>query len=281
MAMYHAKKDGRNTFSYFTEEMNKKVSRRLQIESALYHALDNDEYYVLYQPQYCLESNTIKGVEALIRWDSATMGMIPPDEFIPVAESSGLIHRISRFVMEQSFAQLAQWRKIDDEFSLAINLSPSQFDKAGLVEEITACIKHNELSTKGIELEITEGLLIRSHENTVTTLNELNDLGFSLSIDDFGTGYSSLVYLRTYPFDIVKIDRSFVRDICDDPGDHALIMAMIAMANALDLMTIAEGIETTEQFDALKELGCDLGQGFLMSKPVTAEEINALLARAQ
>lgn len=278
LAMYHAKKSGRNSFSFFTEDMNHVVSRRVAIENELHNALAQDQLYVLFQPKYCLKTRKILGAEALIRWNNPKLGIVPPDEFIAVAEHTGQIFNISEFVIARSFEELKEWRKLQPNFEIAINLSPRQFNQENFIILLEALLDAYGLSPKGIEFELTEGVLIRSQQRAREVLEELSGLGFSLAMDDFGTGYSSLVHLRTYPFDVIKIDRTFVNDICNDPEDRVLINATIAMAQALNMETIAEGIETEEQLQLLSEFGCDIGQGYHLSKPIEPEEITRLLS---
>lgn len=278
LAMYHAKKSGRNSFSFFTEEMNQAISRRVLIENELHNALAEDQLFVVFQPKYCLRTNKILGVETLVRWKSPRLGMVPPDEFIAVAEHTGQIFNISEFVIARSFEELQTWRELEPNFEIAINLSPRQFNQENFIVLLDALVNAYNINPNGIEFELTEGVLIRSEDRARDVLEKLSGLGFSLAMDDFGTGYSSLVHLRTYPFDVIKIDRTFVNDICEDPEDRILIEATIAMAQALNMKTVAEGIETLEQLEKLKELGCDIGQGYYLSRPVEPERITQLLS---
>lgn len=270
-AMYHSKDLGRNTFCYFTDEMNREAAKRLAIEEQLHGALDRNEFYLVYQQQVELVSNQIIGAEALLRWNNPELGMVSPDEFIPIAEQTGLIVPIGQFVLTQALAMTVQWQQHHSDFRIAVNLSPRQFRDPQLVNHIEAAIKQAGISPKTLELEITEGVLLSGHNYIDDALKNLNELGIGIAMDDFGTGYSSISYLRSYPFDVIKVDRSFVGDIATDPADRELINAAISMAHALNLQVIAEGVETKEQLNYLREMGCDFAQGYLFSKPVSAD----------
>ncbi|MDT8281555.1 MAG: EAL domain-containing protein [Gammaproteobacteria bacterium] len=277
-AMYHAKELGRNTYSYFTAAMNLAVSRRLAIEEQLHSALGRNQFTVLYQPQVDISSGKIIGTEALLRWNNPTLGSISPLEFIPIAEQTGLIVPLGQFVLTQALTTLAIWqRDFDDVLRIAVNLSPRQFRDPGLVGFIKKTLQQANVSGESLELEITEGVLMSGHTHVNEALTALNNLGIWIAMDDFGTGYSSLSYLRKYPFDVLKIDSSFIHDITEDINDRELISAAIAMAHGLKLKVVAEGIETKEQLAYLKQLDCDYGQGYFFSKPETAEKITALL----
>ncbi len=280
-AMYHSKALGRNTYSYFTNAMNRDVSRRLALEEQLHGALDRGEFSVFYQPQVAISSGKIVAAEALLRWNNPALGNVPPEEFIPITEQTGLIVSIGQFVLTEALTIGAQWHKeYDINFRMAINLSPRQFRDPELVNYIEKTIKQTCVSGECLELEITEGVLMSTHSYIDGVLNELNSLGVSIAMDDFGTGYSSLSYLRSYPFDVLKIDRSFISDISDITDDNTnreLISAAIAMAHNLNLTVVAEGVETEEQFNYLKGLGCDYAQGFLFGKAMPADEMTELL----
>jgi len=277
-AMYHAKKLGRNTYSYFTKAMNLEVSRRLALEEQIHCALDRGEFEVSYQPQFNVSNGRIIGVEALLRWQNPTLGDLSPVEFIPVAEQTGLIVPIGRFVLTEALAQMTQWQHdYNREFRIAVNLSPRQFRDSGLVSFIEKAIHRFGVSGNCLELEITEGVLMSGHGYVDNVLARLNDLGINIAMDDFGTGYSSLSYLRRYPFDVLKIDRSFISDITFDQADRELINAAIALAHGLNLDVVAEGVETKEQLDYLKQRGCDFAQGYFFSKPVSAAAITGML----
>jgi len=276
-AMYHAKDLGRNTYSFFTQAMNEEVSRRLEIEEQIHGALGRGEFSVLYQPKIDVQSKNVIGAEALLRWKNPALGMVSPIEFIPIAEQTGLIVSIGQFVLAEALAQAAIWQKQHTDFQMAVNLSPVQFRDPDLVAIVERHIKQYGVDSQTLELEITEGVLMSGHSYIDEALSGLKQLGVSIAMDDFGTGYSSLGYLRNYPFDILKIDKSFIRDITLDPADKELINAAVAMAHGLKLKVVAEGVETEEQHEYLKSIGCDFAQGFLFSKPVTVEALSKQL----
>lgn len=277
-ALFHAKKRGRNTYSFFTDSMNQEAARRLQLEEQMHGALDRGEFEVFYQPKVDVASECITGVEALLRWQNPVLGSVSPMVFIPVAEQTGLILALGHFVLEQSLQQLQQWQPMGlNDFTMAVNLSPVQFRSTTLAAEVEQALAIAGLSGNSLELEITEGVLMSGQALVDDTLATLTAMGITIAMDDFGTGYSSLSYLRRYPFDVLKIDRSFVNDIADDPADRELVCAAIAMAQGLGLKVVAEGVETREQLRILAGYGCDVAQGYLFSKPVTAGELTAML----
>lgn len=273
-AMYQAKTSGRNTYSFFTKEMNDIMLRRFEIEEQLHNALENNELEVYYQPKYSVKDGSIVGAEALIRWHSPSLGNITPDEFIPIAEHTGLISPIGNFVIKEALEFLITWRRTHrKDYTIAVNLSPRQFRDTDLIGFIRNSLESSEIKPESLEFEITEGLLMARSSYIDDTLKELNKLGVKLSMDDFGTGYSSLSYLRQYPFDILKIDRSFISGISLKKEDCDLVKATIAMAHSLGLQVVAEGVELQEQLIILDSLGCDLVQGYYFSKPVPANEL--------
>jgi len=277
-AMYHSKEQGRNTYSYFTDAMNQEVSRRLHLEEQMHGALDRGEFRLCYQPQVDVGTRMIIGVEALLRWNNPALGDVSPTEFIPITEQTGLIIPIGQFVLSQALTMAAKWQqKLGRRFTMAVNLSPSQFRDPNLVPLIEKTILQTGLTDNSLELEITEGVLMSGHAYIDEALAALSDLGVGIAMDDFGTGYSSLSYLRSYPFDILKIDRSFINDITVDKADLELVNASIAMAHGLGLKIVAEGVETEEQLAHLANRGCEYAQGYLFCKPVSAEEITAML----
>ncbi|MCW9057180.1 MAG: EAL domain-containing protein [Gammaproteobacteria bacterium] len=277
-AMYHSKEQGRNTYSYFTETMNQDVSRRLIIEEQMHGALDRGEFYLCYQPKIEIQSRNIIGVEALLRWNNPVLGNVNPDEFIPIAEQTGLIVPIGQYVLNESLNITSQWQQLcRHKFTMAVNLSPRQFRDPNLITSIEAALSKSELSGESLELEITEGVLLSGHSYIHKALTTLNNMGIDLSMDDFGTGYSSLSYLRSYPFKVLKIDRSFIADIIIDIADRELVNAAIAMAHSLGLTVVAEGVETEEQLKLLASQGCEIAQGYYFSKPVSADKITELL----
>jgi PAS domain S-box-containing protein len=277
-AMYHSKDQGKNTFNFFTVEMNFYNSRNLEIEEQLHGALQRNEFSVVYQPVIELQSDRIVAAEALLRWNNPALGSIPPDEFIPVAEQTGAILSIGRYVLEQAVFNAMQWLKIaDDDFKMTLNLSPRQFRDAGLVDFITDLLERRGLKPETIVLEITEGVLISGHEDVEQALQQLHFLGLGLGMDDFGTGYSSLSYLRKYPFNILKIDRDFVNDLTADPADRELVNASILMAHGMGLEVVAEGVETEDQLSELRKMDCEYAQGYHISHPIDADTLTQLL----
>lgn len=278
-AMYHSKSSGRNTYSYFTDQMHRAINRRLKLEEHMLRALELNEFEVYYQPQINLLSGQIIGAEALLRWNNPRLDNPGPDEFIPIAEQTGLIVAIGKFVIKSAFQQCAIWQQNHiKDFRIAINLSPRQFRDENLIETINSQIIASALTPSSIELEITEGVLLSEQEQVINTLNSLAKLNVSLSMDDFGTGYSSLSYLRRFPFSLVKIDRSFVNDIISNNMDRELIKAIIAMAHNMNLKVIAEGVEELDQYQLLQQLSCDYAQGYLLGKPMPSEQFQDFLS---
>jgi diguanylate cyclase (GGDEF)-like protein/PAS domain S-box-containing protein len=281
-AMYHAKEKGRNTDSYYTDAMNREVSRRLAIEEQLYGALERNEFEVFYQPKIDLNNDKIIGAETLLRWHNAALGDISPTEFITITEQTGLIVQLGQFVLTEALKMTRQWHQsFDTDFFIAVNLSPRQFLDPELVNFIEKTIEQSGVGAKYLELEITEGMLMSGHSYIDDALTALNNMGVCIAMDDFGTGYSSLGYLRRYPFDVLKIDREFINDITVDQADLELVNATIVMAHALQIKVVAEGIETKEQFEYLKRLGCDFGQGYYFGRPVPAEQMTEWLKKSQ
>ncbi len=269
IAMYHSKSSGRNTYSYFTGNMNLKVARRLLIEGHLGSALKKGEFEVVYQPQIDAAGNAV-GAEALLRWKSAELGFVSPDEFIAVAEQTGDIVALGQFVLKESLAFTATLQKLySPTFRIAINLSPCQFRDPDLVSFIKDIARQAKVPLDTIELEITEGVLISSQNNIDELMSELAGLNVKMAMDDFGTGYSSLSYLRQYSFHVLKIDRCFVGDIDTVEQGRELVNAVIVMSHALGLEVVAEGVETQAQLTFLKSAGCDYLQGYLIGKPMT------------
>ena len=279
-AMYQAKALGRNTYSFFTKEMNTCMQRRFEIEEQMHGALERNEFELHYQAQFNAKNENIIGAEALLRWHNPKLGHVAPDEFIPIAEHTGLIVPIGQFVMKQALGFLAQWQSADQQqYTIAVNLSPRQFRDAGLLNFIKQSLSESNISSKYLELEITEGVLMSGQSYIHHALEQINELGIKLSMDDFGTGYSSLSYLRQYPFEVLKIDRSFVNGITSNKADYNLVKATIAMSHSLGLTVIAEGVETAEQLQVLNKLKCDFIQGYYFSKPIPAIQLLEFSAR--
>ncbi len=272
-AMYHAKERGRNNLQYFTAAMNAAASERLGLENDLRLALREDQLHLHYQPQVCARDGRISGVEALARWRHPRLGDIPPLKFIPVAEDSGLIETLGSWVMEEACQQLSVWHAEGIEgICMAVNLSAQQLRSPDLVQSVALLLKRHGLKGSDLELEITESVAMENPERAISQLQALRELGISLAIDDFGTGYSSLSYLKRLPIQVLKLDRTFVRDIETDPSDAEISAATLALAHNLGLAVIAEGVETEGQRDFLVQHQCDYLQGYLFSKPLPAED---------
>ena len=276
-ALQSAKQEGRNTCQFYSPEMNEKLRRRLELERDLRKALEREELELFYQPQMELQSGTFKGAEALIRWRHPQHGFISPGEFIPIAESSGLILPIGSWVIETAARQNKVW--LEDgfpELRVAVNLSAKQFQESDLIAQIAKILETTKLPSQGLELEITESLLMEDVKSAIATLQELRGLGLALALDDFGTGYSSLSYLKQFPLDFLKIDQSFVRGIPGDDNDTAIVDSIIALARSLRMDVIAEGVETEDQMNFLRERGCYYLQGYYFSRPLPAVEFTRL-----
>ena len=277
-AMYHAKETGRNNFQFFTRQMNIAANQRLLLEKDLRLALEREEFTLYYQPQLDLATGGIVGFEALIRWPHPQRGMVAPSQFIPVAEETGLIAPIGEWVLRRACMQTRRWQTLGyPRLQVSVNCSAQQFRREGLVDMVECCLRETGLPASSLELELTESIIVEHTEHVSANFKALDEIGVKLSIDDFGTGYSSLGYLKRFPIHELKIDQSFVRDISADPGDAAIISAIIAMAHGLGLRVVAEGVETAEQLAFLKKLGCDWAQGYHFSKPLPAEDIERLL----
>jgi diguanylate cyclase (GGDEF)-like protein/PAS domain S-box-containing protein len=278
IAMYRAKKLGRNNFQFYTPAMNEESLERVRIESGLRSALERNEFVLHYQPQVDLQSGRIVGMEALIRWQHPELGMVPPARFVGVAEDTGLIVPIGAWVMRTACAQNKAWQDAGlGRLRVAVNLSARQFGAADLVAGIEAALRDTGLAADCLELELTESLFMGDITPAVELLHRMKALGVNLSIDDFGTGYSSFSYLSRFPIDVLKIDRSFVADITHDANDAAIVDSIIALAHNLRLSVIAEGVETAEQLDYLRRQGCDEMQGYYFSRPLPADAFERLL----
>jgi len=279
VAMYHSKSQGRNTYTYFTAQMNQDLTRKLALEEQIHNALQRNEFSLQYQPKINIVSGEIIGSEALLRWNNPELGKVTPDEFIPLLEQTGLIIPVGLFVLTEALAQTRLWLQDKPEFSIAINLSPRQFRDPDLVQIVQQTVLNSTVPFDHIELEITEGVLMSGHAYTEQAILDMHKLGIHLAMDDFGTGYSSLSYLRKYPFDVIKIDRSFIHDLITDKNDRALVTAIVSMAQGLDLKVIAEGVETIEQLNYMKEIYCDIAQGFYFSRPISDKDMTDLLKK--
>ena len=278
VAMYRAKDRGRNTYQFFTPALNATLQTRLSQEKALRKAIDNGEFLVYYQPQHDLVTGRLVAVEALVRWDHPRSGLILPGHFIPNAELSGLIVRLGDFVLETACTDIAELRQtIARDLRLSVNLSARQFHQQRLALKVRTILERTALDPTALELEITESVAMSDAEATVNIMRELGTEGVRLAVDDFGTGYSSLGYLRRFPLDSIKIDRSFVTDLATEPDDATIVRTVIAMAHALDLEVVAEGVENDEQLDFLREQRCDRVQGFYYSQAVSRSMLEAYI----
>jgi diguanylate cyclase (GGDEF)-like protein len=274
LALYRAKADGRGTFRFFEPGMDLQMQARRVLEQDLRKALPAGEFELYYQPVVNLKSNDVCGFEALIRWNHPTRGLVAPDAFIPLAEEIGLMVPIGAWVIRQACATAALW---PEHTHVAVNISAVQFRNADLLEVITGALAASALDPAQLEIEITESVLLQDKDATLATLHRLRKLGVRIAIDDFGTGYSSLAYLQSFPFDKLKIDRSFVRDIAENTGSLNIVRAVATLANGLGMTATAEGVETREQLDRITSEGCTEVQGFLFSHPLPATDIARLL----
>lgn len=281
VAMYRAKSSGRNNFQFYAKEMNVATGERLSLQNDLWHALKRDEFYLHYQPQLDLLSGKIIGMEALIRWQHPRLGVIPPLSFIPLAESDGLIVPIGDWVMEKACRDNRQLQKEGySHIPVAVNLSARQLEQKNLLTAVQHALEKTGLEPHYLELEVTESMMMHNVEEVIDLLNRISTTGVQLSLDDFGTGYSNLAYLKRFPIDKLKIDKSFIRDIVTDPSDALICSSIIALAHSLQLKVIAEGVETEWQLQFLKNKGCDEAQGYLFSKPEPLDKIRQLLSLA-
>ena len=275
-AMYRAKELGGNRYEYYSTEMSDKLSRHMRIEVGLRRAIAEEEFVLYYQPKVELVSGKIIGVEALIRWMDPEQGMIPPDDFIPLAEETGLIIPIGEWVLRKACEQHAEWGACDIE--LAVNLSANHLSDSNLLDTLRTTLRETGFAPHLLELEITENAIMQNVQQTITILEQIKTLGVKVAIDDFGTGYSSLSYLNRYAIDTIKIDRSFIMDLPQNTDALAITSATIAMAQNLKRRVVAEGVETIEQATILAELGCEMGQGYYYRKPIPASEFAAILS---
>jgi len=278
-AMYQAKSAGRNTYQFFTPSMNETVSQRMYIEQALRQAIKHQEFVLHYQPVVSLASGEIVGAEALIRWQHPNKGLIYPDNFIEIAEETGLIEPIGQWVIEQACADLRHWHEQGVAIQVAVNVSSRQCNQSchtPIREIISNALKTNKMAPSSLKVEITESLLMDNSQEMITTLQGIRSLGVAIHMDDFGTGYSSLSYLKHFPIDVLKIDRSFIEGAIDDETDASLVEAVVRIGHSLSLKLVGEGIETKQHYDYLRSLGCDYGQGYFISKPIVVEQLIAL-----
>nr|MBA2749790.1 EAL domain-containing protein [Tatlockia sp.] len=277
-AMDRAKAQGQNKYQFYSRELNNKLQERLVLEKDLHNAIKNGEMLLHYQPQVCLRSGKIIGVEALLRWHSPIHGFVSPAKFIPIAEETGLIISIGEWVLRTACAQNRSWQLVGlPRIKMAVNISSRQFKDQNLTDITAQVLQETDLKASYLELEITESLIIENIQQAINTMNQLHAMGVTLSLDDFGTGYSSLNYLKRLPIDVLKIDQSFVRDLTVGSDDAAIVKAIISLAHNLQLNVIAEGVETQTQLEYLQKHDCDEIQGYYISRPVTAEALAKLL----
>jgi diguanylate cyclase (GGDEF)-like protein/PAS domain S-box-containing protein len=277
-AMYRAKEQGRNTFHYFTTDLNERAIERMRIESHMLHALDRDELRLHFQPLIDVRSRQLVGAEALLRWQNPELGLLPPDRFVPLAEDTGLIVPVGRWVLDTACSYLASWRRSGlPQMSMSVNISSRQMRGTGLPEAVAQSLQRHDVPPHCLELEITEGCLMTDLDETTAALRSLDRLGVRLALDDFGTGYSCLSYLKQLPVDTVKIDKSFILNVSNDAGDATVVEAIIAMAHRLGIRVIGEGVETRDQLEFIRLRGCDLAQGYYFSPPLPADEFGVWL----
>lgn len=278
LAMYHAKEKGKNGFQFYKKSLNIKAKERLSFENDIRKAVANEEFKLWYQPQINMQDGRITGAESLSRWNHPILGEVQPSDFIPSIEELGLIIPFTDWVIRQAGSQQLDWQKSGlRPIQIAINISSKHFIQQKLPKKLICAIRENNLVPHSLEIEITESVLAEQSGETLKVLQDLKELGLTISVDDFGTGYSCLMYLKNFPIDSIKIDRFFVKDIITSPQDAAIVQAIIAMARSLDITVIAEGIETEEQFRMLRDMGCNIGQGYLFSPAIPAGDFTQLV----
>jgi predicted signal transduction protein with EAL and GGDEF domain len=276
LAMYSAKSDGRGTYRIFDPQMDAVIQTRRSLERDMRTSLAQGGFELYYQPLVNLQTKRVTAFEALMRWNHRDRGAVPPSEFIPVAEDMGLIVQLGEWALRQACAEAVEW---PDDIRISVNLSPLQFSKGNLVSTVVSALASSGLPASRLELEITESVLLEKSERNITVLNRLRELGVRISMDDFGTGYSSIGYLRSFPFDKIKIDKSFVRDLLVDEGSLAIVRAIAGLGVSFGITTTAEGVETEEQVRCLNLEGCIEVQGYFYSKPIVASQVAGVLAK--
>jgi len=283
IALYRAKAAGRGRYTLFEPRMNHLPVEHLHLESELHRAIERNELRVHYQPIFALNDGRITGLEALVRWEHPEKGLIPPGHFIPLAEDTGLIIPIGKWVLEEASQQMQKWQLSfpgAEDLFVSVNVSARQLQDQRLVHDVEEAIRNSGLNPANLQLEITESVVMQEPEAMVVKLNALKALGIKLAVDDFGTGYSSLAYLKRFPIDVLKVDRAFVGGLAQGGHDSAIVQTVVSLAKALGLHTTAEGIEERSQWTMLEKLGCDQGQGFVFSRPLKAFDVEALLVTA-
>jgi EAL domain-containing protein (putative c-di-GMP-specific phosphodiesterase class I) len=279
-AMYRAKEEGKNTYRLYSEEFSVKSFKHLAMETSLRHALERNEFFLHYQAKLNLKTRTITGMEALVRWKHPDRGIVQPGLFIPLAEETGLIVPMGKWVLNTACAQNVAWQRAGlPPLRMAVNLSARQFSDEDLLKDIAAALADSGMNPELLELELTESMVMQNADRAGSVLAGIKQLGVRLAIDDFGVGYSSLAHLKRFPIDTLKIDRSFIRELPQNNEDKAITKAIVAMAKSLSLTVVAEGVETLAQETFLHENGCDEMQGYYFSRPVSSEQFSALLTR--
>ncbi len=277
LAMYAAKRDNKGGYAIFENEMHARASKRLQLRSQLETALERDQFEVFFQPLVALDTLQPVGMEALVRWRLPALGIVTPEQFIPLCEQTGMIVPLGTWVLETACSQVAEWRRAHSTaLTLSVNISPRQLLNPGLTQEVTAALASSNLPPDALVLEVTENIFIDDSSPITERMRSIRDLGVRVALDDFGTGFSSLGYLSRLPLDMLKLDRSFVSQL-SQPSQRALFRGLIELAHALDLTAVAEGIETLEQLEILRAAGCERGQGYLFSRPLDRDQIQAWL----
>jgi EAL domain-containing protein (putative c-di-GMP-specific phosphodiesterase class I) len=271
--MYHAKSLGKNRYQFFTEAINQRLIWRVDMEKDLICALETEQFYLVYQPQVCAFKARVVGVEALVRWNHPTKGFIPPNDFIPIAEETGLILKLGEWILQTACLQAKQWLDIGFDLTVSVNLSARQLNQKDMLAVITETLRQTQLPAKNLMLELTESMMMTNIEAHILELQTLKALGVHVSIDDFGTGYSSLSYLKRLPIDELKIDKSFVDDLESGENDRNIVRSIIALGHNLHLKIVAEGVEHQTQLDFLRDNGCDIIQGYFYSKPLAATAV--------
>jgi predicted signal transduction protein with EAL and GGDEF domain len=277
IAMYSAKWDGRNGYAVFETRMQDSVQNRMELEMDLRDALEQEQFFLVYQPTFDLSEMSPTGVEALIRWAHPTRGTVEPDAFIPLLEETGMIVEIGRWVVHEACRQGAAWHRMGYPVDIAVNVSARQLDTDQLIEDIEGALADSGLAATSLTIEITETTLMRNVEETARRLTAIKALGVRIAIDDFGTGYSSLAHLQKFPVDALKIDRSFISGMRDNKEGETLIHTLVQLGKALSIETLAEGIEQPQELSLLREEDCDSGQGFLFARPLDADAVEAFL----
>jgi len=278
--MYQAKNDGRAQFRFFSADLNQKIIERVALENSLRKGLEREEFFLHYQPLWDLKTARMVGVEVLLRWQSIHYGLMPPSSFISLLEDSGLINSVGEWVLRTACIQMREWTRTDNrELKMAVNISGKQLKHPDFLEMLTTIVQETGVDPMNLELEFTESVIMENVEKIVEIFRKIKDMGIRLSIDDFGTGYSSLNYLKHFPVDRIKIDRSFVIDVTHNESDAAIIEAIVTMAQSLSLRVIAEGVENSDQLCSLARLGCDEVQGYYLAMPMHAEALAKILGK--